>query len=241
MVVAEGCFQSFAQATNSAPKYAKTNYAEQDEKESFQNFISNFSYKLVDYEYPAFYHLNNILAKNPQAKILDFGGGFGGHYFHYCHHTNTTPNWQICEIANKVKFGNQVISHFKASMLSFTQNPSEHYDVFFSFGAIQYVEHYKTLLHTLLHKNTGGGIHILLERIPIQNKSKIFVTLQNHGDFYQPRYIFNKKDFLDFFEELGYVLVDEWNDYVDSAIIPFHRDVSSNNYQGFYLQKQGLN
>ncbi len=50
-----------------------------------------------------------------------------------------------------------VISHFKASTLSFTQNPSEHYDVFFSSGAIQYVEQYRSLLHTLLHKNTGGG------------------------------------------------------------------------------------
>lgn len=65
-----GVFQSFTQATNSAPKYAKTNYTEQDEKESFQNFISNFSYKLADYEYPVFYHLNNILAKNQQAKYL---------------------------------------------------------------------------------------------------------------------------------------------------------------------------
>ena len=113
-----GVFQNFTQATNSAPKYAKTNYTEQDEKESFQNFISNSHTKLADYEYPVFYHLNNILAKNPQAKILDFGGGFGGHYFHYCYHTKTTPNWQVCEIANKVKFGDQVISHFKASTLS---------------------------------------------------------------------------------------------------------------------------
>ncbi|KAA8707382.1 hypothetical protein F4V45_08900, partial [Helicobacter canis] len=56
-----------------------------------------------------------------------------------------------------MKFGDQVISHFKASTLSFTQNPSEHYDVFFSSGAIQYVEQYRSLLHTLLHKNTGGG------------------------------------------------------------------------------------
>lgn len=235
-----GVFQSFAQAAKSAPKYAKTDYTEQTEEKSFHNFLSGFSTKIADYEYPAFYHLGNILAKNPQAKILDLGGGLGGHYFRYCHHTKTTPNWQVCEIAHKVKFGDQVISHFKASTLSFTQNPSEHYDVFFSSGAIQYVEQYRSLLHTLLHKNTGGGgvTHILLERIPIQNKSQTFVTLQNHGSFYHPQYVFNKKEFLIFFEKLGYVVIDEWNDYIDSAIIPFHRDISANNYQGFYLQKQ---
>ena len=74
----------------------------------------------------------------------------------------------------------------------------------------------------------------------MQNKSKTFVSLQNHRDFYHPQYVFNKKDFLDFFEELGYVLVDEWSDYVDNTIIPFHRDISPNHYHGFYLQRQGL-
>ncbi|ETD25941.1 methyltransferase, TIGR04325 family [Helicobacter canis] len=236
-----GVFESFAQAVKSAPKHAKINYTEQDEKESFQNFISNFSYKLADYEYPAFYHLTNILTKIPQAKILDFGGGFGGHYFRYCHHTKNTPNWQVCETVNKVKFGDQIISHFNTSTLSFTQNPHTNCNILLSSGAIQYVEHFETLLHTLLHHNNGGGggvTHILLERIPIQNKSQTFVTLQNHGSFYQPQYVFNKKEFLIFFEKLGYVVIDEWNDYIDSAIIPFHRDISANNYQGFYLQKQ---
>ena len=126
-----GVFQSFAQAAGSAPRRAETDYTEEYDKQGFQNFISNSHTKLADYEYPAFYHLNNILAKNPQAKILDFGGGFGGHYFHYCYHTKTTPNWQVCEIANKVKFGSQIISHFKTLTLSFTQNPSRDCDVFF--------------------------------------------------------------------------------------------------------------
>ena len=72
----------------------------------------------------------------------------------------------------------------------------------------------------------------------MQNNSKAFVTLQNSGSFYYPQVIFNKKDFLDFFKDLGFVLIDEWNDYVDSAIIPFHRDISANNYQGFYLQNK---
>ena len=72
-----GVFESFAQAVKSAPKYAKTDYTEQTEEKSFHNFLSGFSTKIADYEYPAFYHLGNILAKNPQAKILDLGGELG--------------------------------------------------------------------------------------------------------------------------------------------------------------------
>lgn len=152
-----GIFGNFAQAVSSAPRCAKINYTEQDEEQSFQDFINNFSYKLSDYEYPLFYHLNNILTREPQAKILDFGGGFGLHYLRYCHHSNTAPNWEVCELANKLKFGNQVISHFMTSTLSFAQNPIIAHNIFLSSGAIQYVEHFKTLLCAILCSNSGGG------------------------------------------------------------------------------------
>lgn len=81
--------------------------------------------------------------------------------------------------------------------------------------------------------------HILLNRIPIQNKAPTYATLQNLGDgVFVPQSIFNEGEFLAFFTTLGFELVARWEDSHDSCIIPFHRDISVQKYSGFYFRRE---
>lgn len=88
----------------------------------------------------------------------------------------------------------------------------------------------------------GGGReinHILLARLPIQDKHPTFITLQNAlNEFYTPLYMFNRQEFISFFTSLGFELIDEWKGHSDSISVPFHRDISVPSCSGFYFQKK---
>jgi putative methyltransferase (TIGR04325 family) len=76
--------------------------------------------------------------------------------------------------------------------------------------------------------------HLLINRLPLYD-GKQFVSLQNGGKVFYPQYIFNRKQFIDSLTDIGYKLVDIWEDRVDSCIIPFHSGYSVPVYSGLYF------
>jgi putative methyltransferase (TIGR04325 family) len=77
--------------------------------------------------------------------------------------------------------------------------------------------------------------HLLVNRLPLYEGEK-FVTLQNGGKVFYPSYVFNQSNFIDSFKEIGYELIDIWEDWNDSCIIPFHPEKSLLFYRGLYFK-----
>lgn len=196
--------------------------------------------KIADYEYPIFLWLLKIFSemnKNNEIKIFDFGGRFGGHYFRFAPFARDYKfSWRVCEVDKMALLGK---ARFETEQLKFTSSFEDvnHSDILISSGAIQYVEDLS--LSVSLSALKSKPKYVLLARIPMQDHVKKFVTLQNHRIAFIPQYVFNKTDFLKEMDSIGYDLVDEWADLVDSCVIPFHRNLRASPYTGLYFKLRG--
>lgn len=250
-----GVYDSFESATKAIPKHSKKRgVSYNDAKSQNVQTLSKFYSKpipMVDTEYPVFFWLDRIISSQIKngitPNICDFGGGEGRHYFAYVSHTHHKPLWRVCELGHNVKLGRAITAELGAKNLHFISKLDEkimsltpqeqNCNIFLSSGALFYLENVYTTLREYL---TGGGIeHILLTRLPLQDKTPTYVTLQNAlSQFYIPLYIFNRDEFIGFFNDLGYELYDEWKDPFDGSNIPFHRDISALCWSGLYFRRK---
>lgn len=232
-----GCYPDFEKASQEI----KTNLLGYDNRETVDRYLKNFdknNTKIHETEYPLFFWLNKILHDHENyspLKVFDFGGNFGGHFFRF-QNISLSNNfiWIVCEVNAIAEAGNKYFSNKQLIFISDFEDANG-VDVFLSSGAIQYVKSLSLSLSRLAKKPK----HILLARIPMQNASKTFVTIQNMGTSYSPQYVFNKNEFINNMNNIGYELVDEWNSLFDKCIIPFHRDKSCYFYTGFYFKLKG--
>ncbi|WP_304419721.1 methyltransferase, TIGR04325 family [uncultured Helicobacter sp.] len=236
-----GVYTSFEEALECMPKTKGRNKGYIDTPQDIlQSWCEMFKkpIALVDTEYPLFFHLDRILAQNPKAKVCDFGGANGRHYFAYTSYNALKPQWEVVELESNVSVGNAMVKELKIENLSFSTNLSPS-NILLSSSAFQYVKNIWELLDKFALLSSGGGAtHILLTRIPLQSKTHTFITLQNAlNQYYLPLYIFNRDEFIGFFTSRGYRLVDEWKDPFDSSMIPFHRDISVYQYSGLCFEK----
>lgn len=214
-----------------------------DNIQTVERYLSSFEQgikKINEYEYPMFFWLKNILdeyGEGQKIKIFDFGGNLGVHFFKFYKFVknNKRLTWIVCEVPSIVKLGQE---RFSSDILNFTTNfhDADGCDIFFSSGAIQYVKDLSLSLS--LSELSQKPKHIILGRLPMQNKYKQFVTLQNMGTSFCPQYVFNKNDFIENFVKIGYELIDEWTGR-DTCIIPFHRNKSVYAYTGLYMKLRG--
>lgn len=234
-----GVFESFEQAMNAKPSHIGDGTQKQPTiEEKIAQLTRIFSQKLMprESEYPVFFWLDRIFASTPNASVCDFGGGNGEHYFAYTSCTDIAPKWSVCELENNVTIGRAITQNLGINNLTF-DTTMRAASILHSSAALWYVKYPYKFLEDYL---TGGGeiAHIILTRMPIQSKVPTFVTLQNALNLvYQPLYIFNKDEFVNFFTSRGFELVDEWGVPTDGIYLPFHRDISVPSFRGFYFRK----
>jgi putative methyltransferase (TIGR04325 family) len=73
---------------------------------------------------------------------------------------------------------------------------------------------------------------ILLNLLPVV-EGPGFVTLQNIGPAFCPYAIWSRGELVDRLRQLGYALVDSWENAEKACTIPFHPDRSVRGYSGF--------
>ncbi len=100
-------------------------------------------------------------------------------------------------------------------------------------GSLQYLE---TNLANMLNNCPLRPTHVLINKIPVYDGPK-FITQQNLGSVYSPYRIFNRQEFLNSLESIGYRLVDSWTKprYLR---VPGHPDKVLNYYSGFYFRAE---
>ena len=139
----------------------------------------------------------------------------------------------MCDVPAVVDAGRALAAKRNKCNLFFAESAAEAdgADVFFSSGALQYVE--SPSLAAMLAKLSRKPRQLLLNKLPI-HPEKDFVTLQNIGTSFCPYRIFRRSDFVGELAQLGYRLVDEWAS-LESCPIPFFADHSIASYTGLYL------
>lgn len=159
-----GVYQSFDEALAARPKHVARGIKYDCAKlPSIESICLEFEskIKIADTEYPLFFYLLQILSYTPNARICDFGGGFGRHYLSFF--SNLVPDlcktlslkeWQICELQPVVQLGNKVAERICASKLHFGTTPNVDSEIFIASSSFQYIENFFTFLAPII---AGGG------------------------------------------------------------------------------------
>jgi putative methyltransferase (TIGR04325 family) len=170
--------------------------------------------------------------------VFDFGGNVGVHYYAYRKYLSYPDDltWIVSELPAMAQRGREIArGQSAAARLSFVEDLTDlaRADVFLAAGVLQYLPAF----------DLAGALGSLARKIPnlIFNKLPLyagerFVTLQNAGSIVLPQHVWNRAQFLEPLERIGYELVDSWNVAGYSCLIPFHPEQSVPMYSGLYMR-----
>jgi putative methyltransferase (TIGR04325 family) len=187
-------------------------------------------------DYAIFYWLAPLLRQ--YGALFDFGGNIGRLYFPFRKYLTYPPGmrWMICDVPAVVELGRSVARERGESQLEFTTDlaRAEEFDVFFTSGTLQFVEHD---LAYLLSGMSNRPRHLLINRVPMSDRPACF-TVHDNGPARHPYYIANRTEFVESLQRLGYVLVDSWRCPESSCRILFHHSRRLRSYTGMYLRRE---
>ncbi len=222
-----GIYESFDQAIAAAPKTKPIGY---DDEALADSYARDLDETIRQYDYPVLFWMQKLLTDG--TNVFDFGGNVGTHYFQYRGYLQLTDTvtWTVLDLPEIVKAGKHRHSE---QNLFFTDdvNQVRQADILLASGVVQYIEDFSTFVSTLNFQPP----HLLINRLPLYDGER-FVTLQNGGNVFYPQYVFNRARFIRSIEDIGYRLVDEWIDYIDSCFIPFRSRNSLPHYCGLYFE-----
>jgi putative methyltransferase (TIGR04325 family) len=230
-----GVYETFEEAIRAAPKTKSIGYDNPELAHEYQH-RAELETTVQSYDYPVLFWLNSIFDINEKTlSIFDFGGNVGVHFYAYEKYLKYPFNlkWLVCELPAIVKAGKELAEKRGSSDLVFTEKFEEASgkDVFLASGSVQYVEDLSLSLSSLSEKPK----HLLLNILPLYEGPK-FVSLQNGGNVFYPSYVFNKADFINSINKIGYEIVDIWRDMFFPCIIPFHPEKSGPFFHGLYFK-----
>ena len=174
----------------------------------------------------------------PRVKTLfDLGGNIGFCFYQY---RTRIPypkefRWTVCDVPFVIAAGKRIAGKRGESQLAFTdhQEDADDADIYLTSGALQYFE---ISLADLLGRLKDKPRHVLVNRIPLTEGSTFF-TLQHMGYSVVPYRIANLDNFVGSMEELGYILVEKWeNDRFCNILLRPDRYVR--HYYGFYFKQR---
>lgn len=225
-----GVFKDFDEARRAAPSCKPVGM---DSPEYLDHHTDRADY-IQAYDYPFLFWLGRVL---PGArKVFDFGGNIGVHYFAYMPYLDYPRDleWTVCELPNIVADGQRIATERSARHLKFTTDfrDADGSDIFIAAGALQYVEE---SVGAKLARLSARPRHMLLNKLPLYD-GEPFVTLQNGGPVWAPQHVFNRAAFVHDLEQLGYELMNAWDNPGFACRVPFESARVVNRYSGLYLR-----
>lgn len=228
-----GIFDTFEEAIASAPNTKAKGF----DVPEFEGYFDDRRRSLFLYDYPILFWLNRIIRKN--EKIFDIGGNTGVHFVGYQSYLQAWEHlyWEVCEVPVVVAAGKKFAEQQGyENRLSFTSNMADanEADVLLSLGTLQYID--RPGLGELISSLKTPPNHLLLGKLPLYD-GESYVTLQNGGVHFVAQRVFNRDQFLQGLQDLGYRVIDEWQDNSRSCFVPFHPEKSVPVFTGLYLAR----
>jgi putative methyltransferase (TIGR04325 family) len=235
-----GVYQTFEEAIQSAPKNKKIGYNYENLAQDYQQMLESGDWEksgrtIATFDYPVMFWLKSIFQQEGSRTVFDFGGNVGVHFYLYSKYIDYPENlhWTVCEVPAIAEAGKALAEKNCVKNINFTTKLEElnGQEVFISSGAIQYVKNLAEALAPFQKPK-----HLLINRLPLYENGSQFVTLQNAGRVFHVQYVFNKTEFLEELNKIGYELIDTWKDYEDNCYIPYYPEKSVSFYYGLYLK-----
>jgi putative methyltransferase (TIGR04325 family) len=226
-----GIYPDFATAIQDIPTSRLQGY---DNKQS-AGVLANDRLRIYPFDYPILFWLSKLITNC--NLLFDWGGHVGISYFGYRPYLEypSALTWLVCDVGAVTELGKQIALQENTSQLRFTTSLDEiaDADVLLASGSLHFIE------NPLAAFRSARALppHILINRVPAYDLPSS-VTVQNMGSALCPYHLFNRKDFVRCFEELGYRKVDEWEAPDQTCHIPFFPEYAIPAYTGFYFSRR---
>ncbi|MFO1077418.1 MAG: TIGR04325 family methyltransferase [Planctomycetota bacterium] len=185
-------------------------------------------------DYPVLYWLRPLV--RPGLRVFDLGGHIGVSFYPYSRALGLASDidWLVCDVPAVTRAGAELARQRGRSEIRFTNDRADAsgFDVFLASGSLQYLDEH---LASILAKLAAKPQHVFVNMLPVHPEHE-FVTLNSIGVAICPYTVHRRDRFLARVCELGYELVDEWDNPGKSCRIPFHENHSTDHYLGAYLR-----
>ena len=225
-----GVYDSFADALRAAPRTKAVGY---DAANSSDWYLDKHNEVRLE-DYPVLFWLRT--AFEDSRSLFEIGGHVGVAYYGFAQ-VLTYPRdltWTICDVPTVAAAGEALARERGRSNIRFVTSPAqvEGADIVLAAGALQYVE--TPSLAGTLAAFRARPKHVLVNTTPVYDGPS-FITLQNIGPVYCPYRAFNRQEFVDSLQSLGYSLVSSWQKERVFRV-PGHPERSFDHYTGFYFR-----
>jgi putative methyltransferase (TIGR04325 family) len=229
-----GVFSDFDEAERNAPRTKPLGYNNQSSAAMYRERMAG----PMASDYPVIFWLRMILDQNPAVSIFDYGGHVGVSYYAYRKHLHYHPSmkWWVFDLEEVIQRGRQLqADETRAVHLHFTTDLSAANDsaIFLASGSLQYI---KSPLHEQIGALKRFPEHLIINKVPLVSADG-FVTLNNIGTAICPYQILSKPELISSLSELGYELVDSWENPDLVCEIPYPMTQALPKYFGFYFQR----
>lgn len=232
-----GVFATYDEARRSAPATLPLGY---DNPASASMYIDR-TRKTYPTDYPVMFWLNKLLQEGC-TRIFDLGGHIGVSYYAYRRYLGypLAMRWAVHDVPAVVARGRELAAEKdRDGYLMFCDRfqDADGMDILMAQGSLQYLP--ETLPARLMALRRPPR-HLLLNLVPLHDRQSFF-TLQSVGTAFCPYRITAVVEFLKSIEELGYTLVDSWENPDKKCRIPFFPDHSLDQYHGFLFTRPNHN
>jgi len=189
-------------------------------------------------DYPALYWMQRI--EGP-LRIFDFGGNIGNLYYSYQQFlaNRTDLTWTVYDLPAVVEAGRRIASERGAQFLRFTERPEAdpRTTLLLISGALHYWEQ---SVEAMLDRIGVRPAHILVNRSPMHERQRQYVTVQRQQRYAVPCVVRNAQEMVKEFENLGYDMVNKWPVLELAVTLPLYPEWSVPRYSGFYFRRREI-
>lgn len=229
-----GVYRTFAEAEAAVPPGARVGYDHAELAGLYRHRMD----KAMQSDYGVLFWMKQILA--PGSFVFDYGGHVGVSYHGWRRYLGYPPGtrWLVYDVPAIIKVGAELAAERDSPGLGFTFDVADARgcDVFFSAGALQYVDE---SLPSILGRIGSRPPHIILNKMPMYD-GESFVTVQSTGRAFHAYRIYNRAELVASVTALGYRVVDDWVNREQSCAIPFTRGRDIEAYSGYYFVRDDV-
>ena len=226
-----GIYDSFDDAARSAPATGSIGF---DQPESVAMYFRSFRW-IFPSDYPTMLWLSRAMKEG--ARVFDYGGNVGISFHSFKKYMDYPANleWTACDLPAVTRAGEELAVKEGSAGLTFTNSfeKADGADILLASGSLQYIE---SPLAESLAKLDARPRHLIINRVPLYD-GKPFVTLQSIATAFCPYHVFNATDFVRSISDLGYELIDRWENPDVPCEIPFHPEKSIRALSGLYFKR----
>lgn len=186
---------------------------------------------LFAWDYPVIFWLQKLFrsTETEGIRVYDFGGNVGNHYYNYIKYIDPKiiESWNVIELPNLIEAGIKLrdsygISNNTPTFIKLDDVSDDHNncDLFIASSSLQY---YKgDWISEILGKFVNLPTYVIINRTPFSQEMDSIFTIQNGGAV---NYVHRVIPFCEIekLNGLGYEMIDDWFDPIDTCFIPFSK------------------